>query len=161
MRQRALRMPKQSLVWLLLLSPGLAPLPANQREQPRANRAADIWSYRMRGNLDEKNLSCRGSAAVTMAESEGSSCVRWKVAKQQCIGSNAVDWLHEGQPGGQICLRRDEWALRKHLPGRAFCLPRVVSKDGRLVSFSISCTWECRSAKNPCAGQATYEFSRD
>lgn len=146
------------LVCIYVGSQSPAQAPAKGIRQSTRSSTPENWEYKMDGNLDEQNLSCRGPARVTISES--SSCLSWNLAKQQCKGSQSVDWLHENGSTGEICGRPDGWALNKRLPGRGSCVPHVVSRDGRVVSFSLDCTWECRSARNPCSGQATYEFSR-
>jgi hypothetical protein len=132
----------------------------NETKNAPANGLSNAWNYRMSGNLDEQNLSCRGTARVTVIGEPGQSkCVEWSVSKQQCKGSRSVDWLHESTTTGRVCEDANGWELKKRLPGRASCVPQVAVKDGEVLSLSVSCTWECRSTKNRCAGQATYEFS--
>lgn len=120
------------------------------------------WRYRMNGNLDSANLQCSGSASVTeIGASAHPQCLHWRIVKQKCRGSRSVDWLHEDDATGEVCESAQGWELKKDLPGLAVCRPTVVRKNGRVVSVSVSCTWECRSASDPCAGQATYVFTQD
>jgi hypothetical protein len=118
------------------------------------------WSYHMTGNLDQAKLSCRGSATVKQTtDSSRRQRLNWRITKQRCQGSHDVDWLHEDGLTGEIYESTSGWRLKNDLPGRGFCLPKVVRKNGRIVSFSLSCTWECRSARNPCAGLAMYVYT--
>ena len=119
------------------------------------------WDYSMVGDLDNTHLSCSGSAQVSSTNESGHlQCVSWHLSATKCAGTRSVDWLHQFTNDGEICQSPDAWNLKKQLPGRGYCEPEVVVKDDKPVSFSLDCTWECRSADNPCSGSATYKFSQ-
>ena len=118
------------------------------------------WNYAMQGNIDAASLRCRGTANISRETEAGRlRCVSWSILKQQCTGNESVDWLHQLHKEGKMCESPNGWVLKSDLPGRAFCIPNVVSKNGALTSFSLSCTWECQSKKYACAGQGSYKFS--
>lgn len=128
--------------------------------EPRQDSAS--WSYAMRGQLDDESLRCTGRVRATVSSGAGARrCWSWQIVNRDCSGNrSSVDWLHADANGGEICQRETGWELMTQLPGRAFCSTEAVERRGEPARFVLSCTWECRSAANPCSGQATYRFEK-
>lgn len=127
------------------------------------NSKSELWFYAARGYLDNENLRCAGKAQVSRdSGKESFPCLDWELLDPKCTGSReAVDWLHKYNNKGQICrVNGNDWELKKHLPGQGFCDPHVTTSRNIPVEFSLDCTWKCRAASNPCAGEADYRFSR-
>jgi hypothetical protein len=137
----------------------IALFPGCGNSDPKPPKKA-AWTYRMQGNLDDQNLRCTGEADVKPAAGE-SKCWTWQVSKTNCQGNNDVDWLHESDMIDTVCPAKDGWELKKELSGRAVCTPTVVVDGQAPASLTLSCTWECRDAKFPCSGSATYDYHKD
>jgi hypothetical protein len=137
----------------------IALLPVCGNSDPKPQKKA-AWTYRMQGNLDDKNLRCTGDVDIKQDVGK-SQCWTWRVSRTNCKGSKDVDWLHESGMTDTVCPVKEGWELKKQLSGRAFCTPTVVVNAQAPVSLTLSCTWECRDAKFPCSGTATYEYHKD
>ena len=133
----------------------------SEHGEDKAKLADSEWFYRMRGNLDAANLSCTARSHVSEVASGENRCIDWELIGLKCKGSRDADWVHEDGNNGKICKTQQAWELKNDLPGQAFCAPTVTeAKDGHAASVRLECTWQCRTGANPCAGTATYEFSR-
>lgn len=142
---------------LLVLAVIALPVCGDSDPKPQKKSA---WTYSMQGNLDDDNLQCKGEAEVKK-DAGNSQCWAWRVSLTDCKGSKDVDWLHESGMTDTVCPVNDRWELKKDLNGRAFCLPTVVAQGQVPVRLTLSCTWECRDAKFPCSGTATYEYHKE
>jgi hypothetical protein len=118
------------------------------------------WTYRMNGQLDGDNASCRGRARVRSLDRDGRSCVEWELLDQRCTGaSKSVDWVHDHENRGEVC-RAGDWELVTRLPGLGRCDVEVSPPDGPPAELRLACIWRCRERSHPCEGAAEYVFAR-
>lgn len=119
------------------------------------------WRYRMKGNLDESELECEGTATMeAIPRADGSRCWAWQLEDVRCTGDRDVDWLHANTDRGEICSSGDSWALTSpSLPGKGLCVVADVAGTAKVLQgFKLECSWECRDPRFPCAGLANYQF---
>lgn len=139
-------------------TPDSAPAPASNR---RLKARDSAWAYHMDGNLDSETLRCTGAADIALRPSSiEPTYLHWRLVTTSCRGPRHVDWLHAEVDSGTLRKASESWELTRSLPGRSFCTSEV-KLGGAQDSVLLACTWECRSAKEPCSGGATYTFTRD
>lgn len=122
-------------------------------------QSAAPWTYEMHGTLDRARLQCHGIALVTASrDSVPVRSISWKISSQKCGGERTVDWLHADESAGSIQLTGERWELMTDLPGHGACTPRVTTQGSTIERITLTCTWACRSVREPCTGSAMYTF---
>lgn len=129
----------------------------------RLQSNAVLFDYEMSGELDNQVGQCHGQALVKTGYFYDSLCAVWKLQSQTCSGkSQDVDWLHDELTNNDKYSRAcDGYPLdSRELPGLGYCVPELIQKTQEISRITLSCSWECRVKEFPCAGFATYTFTK-